>query len=120
MAMRIIVALAGILLLGTTALFAQEWREVPLSYTNSQGYRITGFTAQATGVGCVGSQNYVKVGAPSDKGVSERRWTRATKQHGGILCSGGTWYYGGGQNAGKPGGSVPDLLIKDGKFYWRG
>ena len=94
---------------------AQEWQQIPSSFTNSQGYRITGYTARATGFGCEGSQNFVSIKNPSDKGVSIRRWTRASKQDGGTLCSGGTWYYGSGQ----PGGSEHDLLIKDGQFYRR-
>jgi hypothetical protein len=116
--MKFIVAFVGVLLLTTTAAVAQEWREIPSNYINSQGYRITGYTARAAGSGCVGGQKYVKVGNPSDKGVSERRWSKATKQDGGIVCSGGTWYYGG-PKAGQPGGSEPDLLIKGGKFYRR-
>jgi hypothetical protein len=40
-------------------------------------------------------------------------------QEGGIVCSGGTWYFAG-PKAGQPGGSEPDLLIKNGTFYRRG
>ena len=98
---------------------AQEWRQIPSSRTNSQGYKISGYTVRATASGCQGSQNYAKIGNPNDKGVSIRRWTSVSKQDGGMLCSGGTWYYDG-TKAGQTGGSEPDVLIKNGKFYRRG
>lgn len=114
--MRSIFVAAVSLFVAASGAEAQEWKQIPSSYTNSQGYRITGYTARVTGSGCDGSQNFVMIGNPADKGVSIRRWTSATKQDGGTVCSGGTWYFG----SGKPGGSEPDLLIKDGKFYRRG
>ena len=111
-------AVSAILFVGEPCA-AQQWQQIPSSYTNSQGYRVTGVTARVTGSGCAGGQNYVKAGDPSDKGYSAKRWTTATKQDGGTVCSGGTWYYGGSK-AGQLGGSESDLLIKDGKFYRRG
>jgi hypothetical protein len=115
--MKRVPAFAAALFVSAGASVAQEWKEIPSSFTNSEGFRITGFTARVTGPGCEGSQRYVKVGDPGRKGVSSRRWTSATKKDGGTVCRGGTWYYGGTD---RPGGKEPDLLIKDGKFYRRG
>jgi hypothetical protein len=112
----IVVALASAPVLAQP-LAAQEWKQIPSTFTNSEGFRITAFTARVTGSGCEGSQRYVKINDPNRKGVSVRRWTAATKKDGGTVCTGGTWYYGG---TNQPGGKEPDLLIKDGKFYRRG
>jgi hypothetical protein len=94
---------------------ASEWREIPKSFTY-QGFRISEFTARATGSGCEGAQRYEKIDDPSRKGISARRWTSASEKDDGIVCTGGTWYFGG---TNQPGGSEPDLLIKAGKFYRR-
>jgi hypothetical protein len=99
---------------------AQEWKPVPSTYTNSIGYIVTEFTVRPTGSGCEGSQHYVKANNPSDNGTSRMTWATASNKDGGTLCSGGTWYYGGGSRAGQPGGKAPDVLIKGGRFYRRG
>ena len=98
---------------------AQEWKQVPSSFINTQGYKVTGYTVRATATGCQGSQNYVKIENPSDRGTSPMRWASVSKQDGGTLCSNGTWYYGGGSKAGRAGGGTSDVLIKNGKFYRR-
>jgi hypothetical protein len=100
----------------TTTSVAQGWQEIPSSFVNSEGFRITEFKARVVGSRCQGSQRYVKVDDPNRGGVSARRWTHATKADGGTVCSGGTWYLGG---TNQPGGKEGDLLIKDGKFYRR-
>jgi hypothetical protein len=102
-----------------SAALAQEWQQIPSSYTNSRGFVVTEFTVRPTGSGCQGSQHYVQVGNPNNQGVSPLSWSSASKQDGGTLCSGGTWYYGG-PRAGQAGGSAGDVLIKNGKFYKRG
>jgi hypothetical protein len=82
---------------------------------NDQGYTIFNFRYRATASGCEGSQNYEGRG---EAGVSPSRWTVRQNTDGGILCTGGQWFYGGsGANAGTPGGSVADLFIRAGKFY---
>jgi hypothetical protein len=94
---------------------AQE--KIPGRFVNSQGFQITGFTVRAGGSGCAGSQNYVKVGEPENKGVSQLRWATVTKQDDGILCSDGSWVYGSGDRKGQTGGSTSNVLIKNGSFY---
>jgi len=117
---RITVAGAAALVLSlATIAQAQEWKQVPRSYTNTKGFVVTGFAVRPAGSGCQGSQHYVKVGDPSSQGVSPLTWSSASKQDGGTLCSGGTWYYGGGSRAGQAGGKESDVLIKNGKFYAR-
>jgi hypothetical protein len=98
---------------------AQEWKQVPSSYTNTKGFVVTGFTVQSIGSGCQGSQQYVKVGDPNNRGVSRSSWSSVSKQDGGTVCSSGTWYYGGGPRVGQAGGKADDVLIKNGKFYKR-
>jgi hypothetical protein len=97
----------------------RPWREVPARSVNSQGYEVTQFTARQAGAGCEGSQAYVHTGNATDRGVSRMTWARATPADGGVLCSDGTWYYGGGPRAGQPGGRTSDVLIRDGRFYRR-
>jgi len=112
---------AALVLSLASAALAQDWKQIPSSYTNSRGFIVTEFTVRPTGSGCQGSQHYVQVGDPSNRGVSPLTWSSASKQDGGTLCSGGTWYYGGDPpRAGQPGGSTGDVLIKNGKFYKRG
>ena len=117
---RITVAGAAALVFSlATAAQAQEWKQIPSSYTNSRGFVVTGYTVRPTGSGCQGSQHYVEVGNPNNQGVSPLSWSSASKQDGGTLCSGGTWYYGGGPRAGQAVGTADDVLIKNGKFYKR-
>jgi hypothetical protein len=103
-----------------TAVFAGEvsaQQKMQSSFVNDQGYRITNFNARASGSGCVGSQDYVKTTDPTDKGTSRMQWSTATKQDGGVLCSGGVWFSGSGPNKGQQGGSTRDVLIKNGGYY---
>jgi hypothetical protein len=95
-----------------SSVFAQE--KIPSSYVNAKGYTVTGFNVRQTGAGCTGSQTYEK---PGDKGVSQMRWSATSKQDGGVVCTGGTWYYGSGTLKGQAGGATSDILIKNGSFY---
>ncbi len=112
------VTVVGLFLWGSENASA-DWVRVPGSWTNSQGYRISSYTARVSGSGCEGGQRYVKLNNPSDSGTSARRWTTATRQDGGTVCSGGSWYYGGSR-AGQVGGAEADVLIKGGAVYKRG
>jgi putative addiction module component (TIGR02574 family) len=69
--MKLVPAFAAALFVSASASVAQEWKEIPSSFTNSEGFRITGFTARVTGSGCEGSQRYVKVGDPSRKLIED-------------------------------------------------
>jgi hypothetical protein len=95
---------------------AKDWKPVPSSWTSGE-YRISEYTVKATATGCEGSQSYEKIGNPSDKGVARLAWASVSKKYHGTLCSRGTWYQGGGPNAGQAGGHESDVLIKNGKFY---
>jgi hypothetical protein len=97
-----------------------QQQKMSSSLVNDQGFRITNFNVRASGSGCVGSQDYVKVDAPNDptsKGTSRMQWSTATKQDGGVLCSNGVWFSGSGPNKGQQGGSTRDVLIKNGAYY---
>jgi hypothetical protein len=104
--------LATGLAVAASSALAQE--KIPSTFVNSLGFTVTGFNVRQTGAGCAGSQTYEKAG---DKGVSQMRWSNATKQDGGVLCTGGTWYYGGGPQKGQAGGATGNILIKNGSYY---
>jgi hypothetical protein len=97
------------------AAWAQQ--KIQSSWVNDSGYRVTNFSAKPSGSGCTGGQDYVKVSDPTVKGYSRMRWDSATKQDGGVLCSGGTWFYGDGPQKGQAGGSTSNVLVKGGSYY---
>jgi hypothetical protein len=53
------------------------------------------------------------------KGVRIGFGVGTTKADSGIVCTGGTWYYGPGDKKGQAGGSMPDILIKGGAYFIR-
>ena len=118
--MKMMIVVAGVFVAALTVEANAQQQKMQTSWVNEQGFRVTNFNVRASGSGCVGSQDYVKVDAPNDptsKGTSRMQWTTATKQDGGVLCSNGVWFSGSGPNKGQQGGSTRDVLIKNGAYY---
>ena len=91
------ITIISLFILFSTGIHAQELKLTPYSngaYVNEQGYKISNFRVRATSSGCEGSQDYISTKDPTDKGNSPRKWEKAEKVQGGILCSDGSWYYG--------------------------
>lgn len=96
-----------------------DWRPAPDLWTHAEGYRMLALTVSPAGAGCRGGATFVHARYVVDKGFNPHVYGAATATDGGIVCSGGVWYHGAGPLKGKVGGTLPDLLIRGGKYFYK-
>ena len=96
-----------------------DWRPAPDRWAHAEGYRVTGLTVSPSGAGCRGGNTYINARYQADKGFTLHAYAAATAADGGIVCTNGIWYHSAGPLKGQSGGSVPDVLIKNGKYFYK-
>lgn len=96
-----------------------DWRAAPDLWTHAEGYRVLALTVTPAGAGCRGGATFVHARYVVDKGFNTHVYGAASAGDGGIVCTGGVWYHGAGAFKGRIGGSLPDLLIKGGRYYYK-
>jgi hypothetical protein len=105
--------------LSTTPALPADWRPAPDLWTHAEGYRVLALTITPAGAGCRGGATFVHARYVVDRGFNPHVYGAATAADRGIVCSGGVWYHGAGPLKGKVGGTLPDLLIKGGGYYFK-